>query len=142
MQINPITSRLPLQNPSFLRVKAKIKSLWQAHQYRRGARLMWKKSYQESAPLMQRKGHRKKGTKKKGKAGSSGVDEPIPCRIIRGRRVHFLNAHKKGMKLLWSRWMKPRENTGKISRSFPWMPLLCLETSSRTLGKASNEHPF
>ena len=34
MEMNPIkTSRLPLQNPSFLRVKAKIKSLWQAHWY-------------------------------------------------------------------------------------------------------------
>ena len=65
MEMNPITtSRLPLQNPSFLRVKAKIKSLWQAHRYRRGTRLMWKKSYQESAPLMQRKGHQKKAQKR------------------------------------------------------------------------------
>lgn len=78
MEMNPITtSHLPLQNPSFLRVKAKIKSLWQAHCYRRGARLMWKKSYQESAPLMQRKGHRKKA-QKKGKS-----------RIIRSRRANL-----------------------------------------------------
>lgn len=78
MEMNPITtSHLPLQNPSFLRVKAKIKSLWQAHCYRRGARLMWKKSYQESAPLMQRKGHQKKA-QKKGKS-----------RIIRSRRANL-----------------------------------------------------
>ena len=94
---------------------------------------MWKKSYQESAADAAERPS-KKGTKKKGKAGSSGVDKPT--------LISFLERSQERDQAFMEGWLKPRENTGKISRSFPWMPLLCSETSSTTLVKETNEHPF
>jgi len=79
------------------------------------------KSYQESAPLMQQKGHRKKAPKRR--ENPDLQEDP--------RYEAFME------------WMVEAEREyRKDQEKFSMDALLCSETSSRALVKKTNEHPF
>lgn len=88
-----------------------------------------KKSYQESAPLMQRKGHRKKVQKRRGKAGSSGVDEPT--------LISFLERSQERDEAFMERIAEAEREYRKDQQKFSMDALTMLENILKDVSKGN-----